>query len=254
MPLVAAAVVPHSPVLIPTVAGEHAGLLDRTRQSVSEIAAEFYARQVETILIITPHGPVLGDRPTLNLAGDFRGRLIEFGDDQTSLTATGAVKSAQDIKLQAERQGQTIASVTTNLLDYGSTVPLTFFLPALPTVTILPITIVQQEPATLIHFGRILEEFFHEQSTRFGLLASADLVRRSDDASPRPVQIERTIGQAIGQVDPGPLLSLLPQSDICGFAPIVAFLSCLQPLARRGITRSFQAALKVGLMVATIEV
>ncbi len=254
MPLVAAAIVPHSPVLIPAIAGEHAPLLALTRQSLLEVADEFYARQVDTIILLTPHGQVKDSLPTMNIAEQFIGRLVEFGEAQTNLQPRGATHVGQYLKQEAEHLGVHLALQTTEQLDYGSTVPLALMADRGLNASLLPITVGPAQIEQARNVARVIEECAHHRRLRIGLLASADLVRRGEKVSTRPLPLERAIGQAIGQVNPGPLLNEFTQTDVCGLAPIVTLLTCLQPMARQGRVRSFEAPLGVGLMTASIDI
>lgn len=252
MPVVAAAVVPHSPIIVPNVAGQHASALATTRQSMERLAAEFYARQVETLIILTPHGPQVGQHLTVNVAEDYQGNLLSFGDASTQLEVSGQANLAQDLKTVAEGLQTEIRLLTEPQLDYGCVVPLTYFLPPRPTVTILPITVSQPQLQSSAALGQVLEEFFHQQRRRIGILASADFLPR-DKPQPRLLPYERLVGEAIARVDPGALLATDAPSDTCGVEPTILLLAALHRVTHSGHILSFEAPLGIGLLTAQID-
>lgn len=252
MPVVAAAITPHSPVLVPSVAKQHAAALSSTRESLSHLAADFYARQVDTLILLTPHGPQVADHLTINVSDQYQGDLLRFGDAVTRLAVRGSLDAVQRLQDLSAQHGVGINLVTEPKLDYGCVVPLTFFGEVLEHATIVPITIshTSRSGATLI--GLVLEEFFHQSQQRVGIIASADLFRRQK-AQPRLLPEERTIGQAIAAVDPGPVLNIDATGGVCGLPPILILLSSLHRIAHHGRTLAFEAPLGVGQMTAQID-
>lgn len=253
MPIVAAAVVPHSPLLVPALAGRHTDLFAVTHEQLKNIGAETLARQPDVMIIFTPHGPLVGQEMTANVSDHYVGRLVEFGDQTTRIIVDGASHVAQECAEVATEFGSHLSLVTRPELDYGCTVPLSFFSEQKSLPPVLPIAISHQPIDRVIRFCQALEEFTHRSPLRFALIASADLVPRGDHPDPRPQPLERAIGQAIGQVNAGSLLNHNDPS-VCGLWPVIALLSCLQTVVHDGSVRSFQAPLAVGLMTASIDV
>jgi len=79
MPLVFAAVVPHSPVLVPSVGKEHLKKLKKTVAAMKRLEQDLYASHPDTILIVSPHGPVEADHFTLDLNETYACDLKDFG-------------------------------------------------------------------------------------------------------------------------------------------------------------------------------
>lgn len=252
MPFVGAAVVPHSPVIVPTIAGQHEKALRQTREALSAVAEELYARQVDVLIILTPHGPQVSTVPTLGAAPEFTGSLIEFGDRTSDFTIPGSPSTVQHLKQVAEDHGLHLALSSDHHLDYGSTVPLVFLRKLMPRVATVPVTVSASSWNNIPSLSTTLQTFAHDTKLRLAVLASADLARRQKPQT-KLLPTERTLGTAIGHVDPSPLMNMSPDQTICGVAPIFALLQTLHRQVHHGRVLSFEAPLGVGLMTALIE-
>lgn len=256
MPLVFAAIVPHTPLLIPAIAKDHHRLLAATRQSVFAVAQELYASQPDTLIILSPHGPSLPKTFVIQVADKLTGRLVEFGDLATEITVRGAIEAAHRLRELAEDHQVPMTLQTVPNLDYGSTVPLTFLTSAPQVPRVLPITVADCEVETAIFLGRILQELFQGNSARIAIIASADLTRRSATASQserRPSPEERAIAESFTELDPARLATVVPQAGTCGYLPILTMIGALQGQRARGVVRSFEAPVNVGMLVGTVD-
>lgn len=253
MAIVYAGVVPHAPLLVEAVAKEHAPLLATTRRTMTEMAAELYARQPDVIVIITPHGPIVTGTVTAHVAEQLVGRLIDFGDVATTVTAVGAGAVAHQLKTRAEEAGIPFSLQTFSDLDYGSTVPLVFLLDRLATTPVLPLAVGLSDPAEMIRYGETLYDAAQSDRRRWALFASGDFSRRAK-AQPglrrRPTAEERRIASALTAVDPTDLRLLTPDRQTCGYAPVITLLAAIQKLHPRGAIRSFEAPFGVGQLIA----
>lgn len=256
MPLVYAAVVPHAPLLIPTIAKGHQDLLQATRQQLALMSQECYARQVAELVILTPHGPGLPDVLTVNVADTYRGRLTEFGDVQTDLSVHGAIGSIHRLKDLAAKAEIPLMLQTLSDLDYGTVVPLYFFLQPDKPVRIIPISVGQLSVAMMLRFGTVLHEFFHHTTARLGLIASADFSRRTEEspASQKPTADERLLSTAMTKVDVSLISNIQPPTAMCGFSPVLTFLAALQPTKTQGHIDSFEAPFGVGQITASMAI
>lgn len=253
MPIVAAAVVPHSPLLVPAIAKDHLALADQTRQAIENIGAEIYASAPDVVVICTPHGPAIKESFVMHTAELFHGTLKAFGDFQTTVDVSCSTATAQELKHRAEHDHVSVRLQTDEQLDYGTTVPLVFWQSHLSAIPILPITVVDHSAEDLTRIARVIHDVMTSSSKRFALVASADLLRRADPGaaeSRRPQPLERKISQALTTVDPSSLPDDQPL-DVCGVQPISLLLHVLHSLADRGSITSFEAPFGVGLLTAT---
>lgn len=256
MPIVYAAVVPHSPLLIPAVAKDHARLLQETQQALAGIGTELYASQSEILILLTPHGPSIEGVVVLHVADRFQGQLKEFGDLTTSVTAEAALETAQRLKHLAEERQLDVRLQTDEQLDYGSTVPLFTLLRSPAQPKLLPMTVTGWSPDQVVRAAAVLREVLTRSKQRCAVIASADLLRRQStealESVQRPQSLERTLSSAITAVDPSSLAAD-GEPEFCGRQPILLLLLSLQGLATTGTILSFEAPLGVGLLTASFH-
>ncbi len=253
MPIVAAAVLPHTPLLIPGVGKDHGELLTLTKRSIAEVVEMGYAAKPDLMVVLTPHHETITDTIVVNVAERYHGGFAEFGDMSTVVTARGAVGYSHQLKTVAEQEHVSLVLHTYSELDYGTSVPLTFVLSPLPNVPVLPVILPFQQTDILLRAGMVLYDFLQAISARSMIIASCDMSRRSDrtpGVQRRPTTEERALSQAIVAVDPAPAIAITPHPTTCGFGPLVTLLSVIHPIAQHGTILSFEAPLGVGLLTA----
>lgn len=256
MSVVSAAVLPHSPLLLPTVAKDHAPLLQKTVDEIQLLVAEQYAAKPDVVIILTPHSVSYPGTFVVSSAEQYQGEFGEFGDFQTKVTVAGVPGVAHRCKMAAEEHRLPLLLQTLPTLDYGCSVPQWYFQSASLSVPILPIAVSGQSNELLLRLGDMLHDFCTGSNTRFSIIASADFSRRHDrslSAHHRPTSEERLVSNAITTVDSAAVLAGEPKADTCGYAPTLVLLSAMHRLASRGTIRSFEAPLGVGLLTATFH-
>lgn len=256
MPVVAAAVLPHSPLLIPTIARHHAPLFAATTAAVEEIVSDIYAAKPDLIIVLTPHGVSYPGTVVVSSSDSYQANLEEFGDLQTALDASGAPGLTHQLKVVAEREHLPMVLQTFPSLDYGVGVPLYFLRQAKIETPILPISVAHHQPDIILRLGDALHDFLTGQVARAVIIASADFSRRHDrtpGGQRRPTAEERLYSNAIVANDPSLLVGHKPSPDTCGFGPVVALLATLRHQVASGKVQSFSAPLGVGLLTASFS-
>lgn len=254
MPIVAAGVAPHSPLLLPTVNQDHPQLLERSTQAIKELGQFFVSRQPETLIVLTPHGPSVSGCVTAMIGTPLSGDVMEFGDRLTTVHIPGAAATAQALRNIAETENLSIMLQAGTSLDYGTTIPLCVMPEAARQWPTVPLTVAQVSLNDVLRLGRILNELGHQQR-RLAILASADLSTHPLHGRATPDALERQIAQAITAGEPGELLAGdRVHSTMCGLWPIVALLATLQGQGARGTVLDFTVAVGVGLMTAQITI
>lgn len=252
MPIIAAAVVPHSPLLIPAIAKDHTARSVELLNVLKNLGQELYAIQPETVVFLTPHGPNVTATTTIEVGDTLTGTLIEFGDIKTNLRLPAAVGLSHRLKEVAEDTGIPLTLQSATGLDYGVTVPWVTLWPEPMPWTVMPIAVQSGSLEMSIRLGELLRDFFQSRPERVVLIASGDTNRRSKsmtESDRRPTHDERFIAEAITHID-GSRLSGLHTTDMCLREPLVALLSCLNGLPWVGTMRMFDVPLTVGQFVA----
>ena len=70
--LVFAGISPHPPLLIPEIGKENLKFVNKTTGALKKLAEELYSTHPETIVIISPHGPMMADAFVFNLSPKFK--------------------------------------------------------------------------------------------------------------------------------------------------------------------------------------
>jgi len=168
---------PHPPIIVPGVGGGEQAEGASTRQAMEELARRLDRARVDTVVLVTPHGPVFRDAVTLQDANRLEGSLASFGAPDVAVSAPVDRPLLRAITDQCRSRG-----VETNLLplpslDHGSLVPLHFLFGGRP----LPLVVAAAAflPLTVLHrFGHAVHEAGLSLGRRLALVASGDLSHR----------------------------------------------------------------------------
>ncbi|MFA6170913.1 MAG: AmmeMemoRadiSam system protein B [Patescibacteria group bacterium] len=183
MSLVFSSIVPHPPLIIPSVGKENAALLKKTSESYKKLEEDLYASQPETLIIISPHGCIQENSFSLNQSPEFTANMEGFGDFSTKLTVSGNIMLAHKIRERLETKAP-LQMISEEKLDYGASVPLLQLVPHLPKIKIIPIYYSGQNLEANYLFGRLLKKEILRTKERVAVVASGDLSHRLSKNSP----------------------------------------------------------------------
>lgn len=254
MPLVFAAVVPHAPLLLLSVAKEHHHLLRLTLDSMSTIGHELYSAQADTIVVLTPHGPSFAESFVVGMNETLQGDLSEFGDIITIVPFSSDLALAQAIKQSAMDHHAPCHLQTFETVDYGVTVPMIALgLPKIPPIVMIATH--DQSFDALLRFGASIRDALAASPKRVAIVASGDFSRRAEKSTVekrRPTAIERQLSQAITANDITKMTDI-KGDRVCAYAPVALLLSVLQGAQVQTNILSFEAPFGVGQIVARIQ-
>jgi aromatic ring-opening dioxygenase LigB subunit len=123
MSLVFAAIVPHAPLLIPSIGKEAIKKIDKTKRALEKLEEDLYLSHPDTIIIFSPHSHLLKDAFTINISPEHQSDLREFGDLATKLTVKGELNLMSQLRKAAEEQKITTKMITEAPMDHGLTIP-----------------------------------------------------------------------------------------------------------------------------------
>ena len=126
MSILASFMVPHPPLIVPSVGRGSEKQIQETINSYDKIAKEIAELKPDTIIISSPHAPVYRDYFYLSTAYDLRGDLSKFGAGDISFAEMVDVELSDLICNLAEEQGFPTGKVPNVVLDHGTMVPLYF--------------------------------------------------------------------------------------------------------------------------------
>ncbi|MDR1702260.1 MAG: extradiol ring-cleavage dioxygenase, partial [Sporomusaceae bacterium] len=131
--LVACALMPHPPMMVPEIGKENLAKIKATVEAVTAAAGAIKQTNPETVVIITPHGAVFKDAVAVSVHPRLRGSLEQFGAPEVALAFETDGQLIKHIVRHCARLGVNLVEMTdvvaksyrANLdLDHGALVPL----------------------------------------------------------------------------------------------------------------------------------
>ncbi len=261
--IVSAALVPHSPLLVPGVGKEKRELLAATLKAYEQAEQAIYASRPDTIIVISPHAPSYPNAFSANMAQKYAGTLKAFGDHQTTVEAKGDFMLLDRLQRALRADGIPFTLSSSEELDYGFTVPLLLLTPHLQDWRLLPLAPSLLDARAHLDFGKAVQEVLHNESSRVAVIASADLSHKLNEQSPGGASVEgpafdATIRSKIAAMDSQGLLALDPYAieaaGQCGYRPIMVLLGLLHDMNVTPHELCYEAPFGVGYLTVNFEV
>jgi aromatic ring-opening dioxygenase LigB subunit len=183
MSLKLAAILPHPPILIPSIGKENVLRLEKTKNSYSKLAQSLIEEKIETIIIISSHGPIKQNDWSINLAGEYEINFEEFGDFSTKLKISGDLELAQNIRESLIENNQ-IKAITRPILDHGSAVPLYSLLANQRNVEVVAMHVSGLNLKANYNLGQKIWPQIDKGKKKIAVIASGDLAHTLEKKSP----------------------------------------------------------------------
>ena len=125
-PVTLAVLMPHAPILVPSVGRERLGDVDSSVRAMREISREIVAAQPETVVLISPHTPRQPLAFPIWAQERVGGTFAPFGAPQEQVELPVDVAFLQELSRLAPAAGATLHAFRGDALDHGALVPLWF--------------------------------------------------------------------------------------------------------------------------------
>lgn len=184
MSLLAGYLVPHPPILIPEIGMGEERKIAATSQSYVEISKEIAKLAPETIVIISPHGPVFSDAITIRTASPLAGDLSAFGAPQISIEKANdlelvgeILKKSYDHNVPSVKYDKQLAERfdLNEVVDHGVIVPLHFIHQNYQDYKLVDINYGLLSEEALYQFGISIREAAEHLARKIVIVASGDL-------------------------------------------------------------------------------
>jgi len=270
-----AAICPHPPIIIPTIGT----LLDlkktaETIKSMRKIADIFAKKQVETIILISPHGPIEYQEITINVSPTLLGNFEQFGDYETYINFENDLEIADLLQQQCKSQKIPVRLVEEPTLDHGTLVPLYYLtknytLKDDKKLKVVPIAYSYYDQKINFDFGKVIfdvcniKEKIKEKN--FAIIASGDLSHRLTFDAPagfnrEGAKFDKQLIQSLDNNDIEKALridaDLIKEAGECGYLSIVILLGTIAQLNKNRIFQkvkfkslSYEGPFGVGYLV-----
>jgi aromatic ring-opening dioxygenase LigB subunit len=256
-----ACITPHPPIAVPTIGRENSKLLPKTIKSLKKLNQIVLAKNLDTIIVISPHGIFSPDCFTANFAETYSGNFENFGDFTTKLSYKGDAEISY--RLHSELSSKFPVSLTTDpIIDHGVGVPLYYLASGLTNFSILPITYSALNYKTHFQFGEGLREIILSSNKKIGVIASGDLSHRLSFDAPNGYSpsgrifdeqltkyLKRSQTEKIFKLDK----EIIDQAGECGLRSIIILLGILNEIKNKPKVLSYECPFGVGYLTMNFE-
>ncbi len=136
--IVFAAISPHPPLLIPTIArSSDFEKISQTKEAMEKLAKKFYEAKLETVIVISPHAPIDFKYFIINTSPSLRGNFYQFGDNQTNFSFKNDLEIAKKIENLCQQEKIPLKPLEIKELDHGILVPLFYLVPPKKEIKVL---------------------------------------------------------------------------------------------------------------------
>lgn len=259
MPLIFAAHLPHSPLLLPAIGRENREKLKKTLEAFGELERALYAAKPDTIVVISGHGTVFEDAFSMNVMESYKVNLKEFGDLTTDASFRCNLGLAQHMREAAKSAGVPLSLQSDTVLDYGSAVPLLLLTAHLPKVTVVPVGYSLLPAKTHFEFGYLLKDQIMARQERVAVISSGDLSHCLTSDAPggfrkEGAEFDAKVQEAVVNKNSTALLQmdskLIAGAAECGIHSLWILSGALQRMHYEVKVLSYEAPFGVGHMVA----
>lgn len=269
--IVLGVVSPHPPIVVPEIGEEELERCAATRDGLQQMASLVVETRPDTVVIISPHGPVIRDAITLVatpiLEGNFRefgiaGSSLRYGNDLRLVHRTVDEAAKREVNVfpaDPERAGSLRLPAA---LHYSILVPLYYLKQAGYEGRLVAGAAGLLPKEKLLDFGRAVQAASAELGLRVVYIASGDLSHRLTDGAPAGYDpmgkvFDQKVVAALSQGDGQALLDLDPdlveRAGQCGLGPVLTLFGALDGYGLLPQVLSYEGPFGVGYCVATFE-
>jgi aromatic ring-opening dioxygenase LigB subunit len=262
MSIVFSAITPHPPILIPGVGKENRQLLKSTIDAYRLLEEELYVSQADSILIISPHGPILLNSFTMNVSPEYQSNFQEFGDFGTVLNFSGDIGLSYKIRERLETRAP-LQLISERNLDHGSAIPLSIIASHMPKIKIIPIYYSGLNLESHYKFGQILKRELLVNKSRVAIIASGDLSHRLTKNAPagfnpKGKKFDQKLIDCLIKNQHGDILKFndkfISEAGECGLKSIVIMLGILNGIKLQPKLLSYEYPFGVGYLTMNMKV
>ncbi len=258
----AAAIVPHPPILIPNIGKENRGRLENTLRSYQKLEQILKDKNIDTIIVISSHGPVRPKIFSIGLEEKFKIDFEEFGDFSTKMEIAGDLGLAQKIREDTigKNDAQLIASPS---LDHGAGVPLYLLCYDLKDIKVVPIHTSQKDAKQHHLFGQEIAKTIQKEKKNIAVVASGDLSHCLNEKapagySPKGAKFDQKIIENLKDRKTREIMEIdhntLKEVKACGPRSIAVLLGILSKLDYESDILSYEYPFGIGNLTAYFDI
>ena len=256
-----AGISPHPPIIIPEIGKEDLSKVAKTVAALQKLANHLNKAEVETLIIISPHGLVYPDRFNISVMKKSFSTFAEFDEPNLVFEYKNDLELVDKILENAEKNNLAIMPFDNGgdfyEMDHGMMVPLYYLRREIETsLKIIPINYANLDRAQHFSFGQVLGETIRNYPGRVGILASGDL---SHQLIQRP-ETKKFDLKLIDDLKNNRIQDILYYDDEmvdnwseCGYRSILILLGALDTMKINPEILSYEGPFGVGYAVANFD-
>jgi len=266
------ALMPHPPIIIPEIGKSELDKIKNTVVAVQLAAKTIKEQNPQTIVLITPHGPVFEDAVCISIHPRLKGNFGAFGVPDIFLGFETDDLLTRHILKKADRLGVNLVELTDDKaknyrvsleLDHGALVPLYYLHKAGFKGQLIHISVGMLSYEEMYTFGKAVQMAIGAAGKRVAVIASGDLSHRlTPDApagySPLAAEFDKQVLEAVQDLNVKKLLqidhNLVAAAGECGLRPIFFLLGVVGGMDATAELLSYEAPFGVGYGVAIITI
>ncbi len=261
------AICPHPPIAVPEVGRGEDREVAATQDAMSEVGRRIAESGADTLIIISPHIPVMRDAILLNVSNPLTGGLAQFNAPGVYFEIESDRELAQEIQARANEAGLKTLFVGDRRsrkveLDHGVTVPLYFLRKAGVDLPLLTVSINFWELDRLYHYGKVITNAAKKIGRKIAVVASSDLSHRLLPSAPagydvRGKEFDAEYKRIVEDMDAHGILNIDPElverAGQCGLRPTVMLFGALDGHEVESEVLSYEGPFGVGYLVAELK-
>jgi AmmeMemoRadiSam system protein A len=175
--IVFACISPHPPVLVPEVGRGREAETASTVQALRQVAGELGRQHPETVVVISPHGPLQPRAMGISTAPRAVGGFLQWGAPTVSFSFDSDEEAVALLQEEASAAGLPLVALEDwgLNLDWGCTVPLYFLRPGMRGARLVPMAISFLSPQAHYILGKAVGNALSRLGRRAAIICSADL-------------------------------------------------------------------------------
>lgn len=273
--IVFAAISPHPPIIIPKIGQENLGQVQKTIFALGNLAEKLYQAKPDSILVISPHGPIAQDRFCILGGQELYGNFAQFGDTEDEFKYKNDSDLARDIEKECKKAKIPLSIIDESWLDHGMLVPLYYLTSGkLDNIPLVAMGFSMLDLKTHFKFGQLISHISSlppsprlrraGKSQNLAIIASGDLSHRlTPDApagySPCGKEFDEKLIELLKKNDSKGILNLDPvlieEAGECGLRSIIILLGALSHISHlTSQILSYEGPFGVGYLVANFKI
>lgn len=244
--LSAIAFLPSSPLLLPSVNKDHRAEIEATEEALHQVADEWYAKKIETVIVITQSRFAYEDAISIDVADPYIMDLESLGDLGPKATYHPDFALIDSLQRHARTENASLTLSTEPALPFGCAAPLAALAQRIPNLRVVPISPGQRIDAKEHYqLGIFLKHAIECSQKRIGVLATGD-VSLAHLADIRLILEEKSTASLL-KLEP----ELESRTDDAAFRPLSILFGVLDNMPARAEILSIESPFDIGYVVAT---